>query len=380
MTAIALALLGIAAALYAWSYLVYPAVITAKARRLLPESVSREAASPPLTAEVLVAAADEEAVIGRRIDNLLAQESGGGLAVTIGCDGCRDRTAEAARAAGGERVQVVERERRQGKAAVLNDLVARSRADVLVFTDANTEFEEEAVARLLAPFSDSRVGAVCGRLVLESADRGAPTAETLFWDRETRLKEAEGKLGVCLGANGGIYAARRELVTPLPEDTAMDDFLIPARIARRGPRVVFAPDAVAREPAPAHVSTERARRFRLGIGAGHVLRREGWLFAARRHPLLTFVFLSRKAARWLAPVLALSGVVAALGSARLAPFALAALALAALLLVLPEPRHLTTLRGKLYYFCVMNVVLAAGVLAGLFGATRPAWDRTPRSP
>ncbi|MFN2385397.1 MAG: glycosyltransferase [Thermoanaerobaculia bacterium] len=378
MTALALALLVLAAALFAWSYLVYPAVIARRARRYAAKPVTISSPAPPLSVEVLVAAADEEGVIGRRIENLLAQKNGGNSGVAIGCDGCRDRTAEVARATGGERVRIIELEERRGKAAVLNALVARSAADVLVFTDANTEFEEDAVARLVAPFTDGRVGAVCGRLVLESPDRGARTAETLFWDRETRLKEAEGKLGVCLGANGAIYAARREQVGPLPEDTSMDDFLIPARIARQGSRVVFAGDAVARETAPALVSAERARRFRLGIGAGQVLRRERWLFQASRHPALTFVFLSRKVARWLAPVLALLGLFAAVGSARLAPFALAALAIVALLLVLLEPRSLTGPWGKLYYFCVMNVVLAAGVLAGLFGMSRPAWNRTPR--
>jgi cellulose synthase/poly-beta-1,6-N-acetylglucosamine synthase-like glycosyltransferase len=379
MTALALALLGLAAALFAWSYLVYPAVIARKARRRAAEPPRASSpAGPPPSIEVLVAAADEEAVIGRRIENLLAQKGAESFAVTIGCDGCRDRTAEVARAAGGDRVRVIERERRLGKAAVLNDLVARSAADVLVFTDANTEFEEGAVDRLVAPFSEPRVGAVCGRLILESAGRGAPTAETVFWDRETRLKEAEGRLGVCLGANGAIYAARRELVSALPEDTSMDDFLIPARIARGGARVVFAGDAVAREPAAARVSTERARRFRLGVGAGQVMRRERWLFDARRHPLLAFVFFSRKAARWLAPVLALLGLAAAAFNPRLAPVALSALAVVALLLALPEPRNLTGAWGKLYYFCVMNVALAAGVLAGLFGMSRPAWDRTPR--
>lgn len=380
MTALAAVLLGLAAGLFAWSYLVYPAVIASKARRrpIPPESPASAAdAPPPPSVEVLVSAADEEGVIARRIENLLAQKHAGAYGVTVGCDGCRDRTADAARVAGEGRVRVVEFEKRRGKAAVLNDLVAQSAADVLVFTDANTAFEEGAVARLVAPFSDAQVGAVCGRLVLESADGSSRTAETLFWDRETRLKEAEGRLGVCLGANGAIYAARRELVRPLPEDTSMDDFLIPARIARQGRRVLFARDAVAREPAPERISTERARRFRLGIGAGQVLRREGWLLNARRHPVLTFVFLSRKAARWLAPVLALLGLLAALGSERLAPFAFP-LAVAAILLWLPEPRKVTGLWGKLYYFCVMNVVLAAGVLAGLFGMSRPAWARTPR--
>jgi cellulose synthase/poly-beta-1,6-N-acetylglucosamine synthase-like glycosyltransferase len=372
---IAAALLAVSLLLAAWSYLGYPRWIERRAARS-PFPPRGDAASPIAAAEVLVAAADEERVIGGRVENLLAQEGVPGLTVRVGCDGCSDATAARAREAGGERVEVVEFGRRRGKAAVLNDLVAASRAGILVFTDANTVFEPGAVRALLAPFHDPRVGAVCGRLVLE-ADAAVAGAESAFWDRETRSKEAEGRLGVCLGANGAIYAARRELVPPLAEDTtSMDDFLIPARIARRGALVGFAPEAVAREGAGRDVAAEMSRRFRIGIGAGQVLRRERWLFAFRKRPLLSAVFLSRKAARWIAPLLALAAVAAGLADPRWRAAA-AVIAGVLLLLILAarlRPR-LSGAAGSLYYFVVLNVALAAGVVAGLAGYRRPAWRR-----
>ena len=82
----------------------------------------------------------------------------------------------------------------------------------------------------------------------------------------------------------------------------MDDFLIPVRVARAGTEIVFAGDAVAREDAARDVAAEVSRRFRIGIGAGQVLRRETLALNAGAHPLLTLAFLSRKAARWLAPL------------------------------------------------------------------------------
>src|SRR5262249_37777544 len=194
----------------------------------------------------------------------------------------------------------------------LIDLVAASSADVLVCTDAITRFEPGAVETLLRPFADPSVGAACGRLVFETARGARETPESTYWDRETQTKQAEGELGVCLGANGAIYAARRELVARLPEDTtSMDDFLIPARVAKAGRRVVFAGDAVAREASARDVGAELSRRFRIGVGGGQVLRRETWLYAPGR-PLLTLAFLSRKAARWIAPLLALAAASAAL--------------------------------------------------------------------
>ena len=175
-------------------------------------------------------------MIGERVRDLLAQEGVRTLTVTIGCDGSRRHGECAARGPGGGG-RVVEFAARRGKASVLNDLVASSDADILVFTDANTLFEPGAVSALARAFATPAIGAACGRLVFEPAAGGAGTPESAFWDRETRLKEAEGRLGICLGANGAIYAARRSEVEPLaPDTTSMDDFLIPAHRAPGSPR------------------------------------------------------------------------------------------------------------------------------------------------
>ncbi|MGE5276595.1 MAG: glycosyltransferase [Acidobacteriota bacterium] len=376
MTALTAGLLLASLWLAVWSYLLYPAWI----RRLAAAAPPRPPWSgPPPSVEVLVSAADEEAVIADRVRDLLAQRYSGPFAAAIGCDGCADRTAERARAAAGgdARVRVVEFASRRGKASVLNDLVATSAAEVLVFTDANTRFDAGAVERLAAAVGTPAVGAACGRLILE-APEGVASPETALWDRETLSKEAEGALGVCLGANGAIYAARRSSVERLPADTAMDDFLIPARIAGRGERVVFAGDAVAREDLASDARAELSRRFRIGIGAGQVLRRERWLWSPRR-PLLAFVFFSRKAARWLAPVAALLAAAAAIGSPSLRPAGLGALGLAVALLVLARGGlRLSGAIGRLYHLAVINLALAAGVAAGLLGYRRPAWKPEER--
>jgi cellulose synthase/poly-beta-1,6-N-acetylglucosamine synthase-like glycosyltransferase len=373
VTVLAAALLGLSLILIVWSYLFYPPLV----RRLAARTPGgADSGVPPASVEVVVSAADEETVIADRVANLLEQEVPARYRVTIGCDGSADGTAARARRAGDARVRVVEFAERRGKASVLNDLVAASESEIVVFTDANTRFESGAVECLVASFQDSRVGAACGRLILETS-----VAEAQFWDRETRLKEAEGRLGICLGANGAIYAARRCEISPLPPDTtSMDDFLIPIRIIRRGLRVVFVGDAVAREAASGDVRSEMARRFRIGVGAGQVLRRETWLFAGWRHPMLTLAFVSRKVARWLAPVAALAAVLAACLDPVLRWGGMVCLVAAALAALsgLRGPRVKGPL-GTLYYFGLMNLALSIGVLAGLLGgASRAVWKPAPR--
>lgn len=380
-TLLAAALAVLAGALFLWSYLLYPIWIARRAGNAAAPEASPDA--PAGDIEVVLAAADEEAVIGDRVRDLLAQA--GVARVSIGCDGSRDATAARAREAAGSdagRVRIVEFRERRGKAAVLNDLIRESAAELLVFTDANTRFDPGAVASLASACAGARVGAACGRLVFERAAGARATPESDFWDRETRLKQAEGRLGVCLGANGAIYAVRRELATPLPVDTtSMDDFLIPVRVAKAGWRVVFAGEAVAREDAARDVAAEASRRFRIGIGAGQVLRREPWLWDAAAHPTLTFAYLSRKAARWLAPLLAILAACAALAAPPpVRGWGVAALSLlAALLAALALRPSLRGWGGRLYYFAVLNAVLALGVAAGLLGYSRPVWTRTARS-
>ena len=204
-------------------------------------------------------------------------------------------------------MRVVEFADRRGKASVLNDLVAASDAEILVFTDANTRFESGAVRALLARFADPRVGAVCGRLILEAPGGGTPEAD--LWNRETRTKEAEGELGVCVGANGAIYAARRSLVRPLPPDTtSMDDFLIPVGAARTGAR-----RGVRRRRRRPRGRGARPSPPRRGGACGSASARARSCGARRgssgpaAHPLLTLAYASRKAARWLAPLLGAAG-------------------------------------------------------------------------
>ena len=381
MTIVAAALAAVALSLAVWSYAIYPPILRRLARRVAsdPDLAGASASGSRPSVEVLVSAADEERVIAERVRNLLDQAVDGDYRISIGCDGSADRTAALAREAGGARVLVREFPERRGKANVLNDLVSRSNAEVLVFTDANTRFEPGAVRALCAALEST--GAACGRLILETSD-GAESPESAFWDRETELKEAEGRLGVCLGANGAIYAVRRRQVPVLPPDTtSMDDFLIPLGVLRRGGAVVFAPDAVAREGAGRDARAETSRRFRIGVGAAQVLRRETWLWNAARRPLLSFVFLSRKAARWLAPLLFLVSAAAALGSPalRLAGGGVLLLAALAASSVRFGFRSRAGAAGALYYFAVINLALAAGVAAGLAGYSRAAWKPVARS-
>ncbi len=392
-------LFWIATSAVAWSYLGYPLVLLVwsgladalGALRFVGGGPDRRASPggqlwPRIT--IVFSAFDEEEWIDRKIRNCLALDyPADRLEILVGCDGCTDRTAQLAREAGGPRVTVHELFPRAGKAAVLSRLVPRATGDLVVLTDANVMLDRGALRALARRFRDGAVGAVVGRLRLYNPTR-QDFEETLYWRYETTLKYLEGQRGCVVGANGGIYAIRRLLFGPLDPDTVTDDFVIPMRIALRGWRVPYEPNAVGFEETTEDRDREFGRRARIGAGNWQALTRvQGLLDPRAGFPF--FGFVSHKLLRWATPfllavTLPVSAVLSAAPGAWLYRAALAVqLAFYALALL---GGRAGIARGGLaraaslaHYFVRMNAALAVGLWRHLRGAQGAAWDRTARA-
>jgi cellulose synthase/poly-beta-1,6-N-acetylglucosamine synthase-like glycosyltransferase len=312
-------------ALVLYSYAGYPLVL--RLLSALHASLTRHRAAPggrvgdaqlPCVA-VVIAAYNEEQHIADRIRNLLQQDyPADRLRVYVGSDGSRDRTAELLRAVRDPNVQAVEFVQNRGKASVLNDLVARTSEPLLVFSDANTRFAPDALRRLVARFADTEVGCVAGELRLLSS--GGDNQDGMYWRIEQMLKLHESRIGATLGANGAIYAIRRELWQPLAADTICDDFCVAMGVAARGHRSLYEPTAVAEEDVPASIGAEYGRRVRIGIGNFQALMRHPE-YLLRTSFATRFAYLSHKVLRWLAPHLLLLGLAASAALALLGPSA-----------------------------------------------------------
>ncbi len=369
----------------AYVYFVYPLVIWCLShwfgRRQDAPAIAREEL-PSLS--LLIAAYNEEAVIEDRVKNALGLDyPPEKLEIVIACDGCSDCTAVTARRYARRGVRVLEYGQRRGKAATLNAAFAELKGDIVMLSDANTTTDRDAAYNLVRWFRDPTVGAVCGRLILTDPETGR-NVDSLYWRYETFIKRCEGRLGALLGANGGIYAIRRELFQPIPGNTIVDDFVIPlsARL-RTGCAIIFDPQAAAREETAADVRSEFRRRSRIGAGGFQSIAMLGRLMDPRRG-WVAFTFMSHKVLRWVCP------------------FFLVAL-LVSNLLLLGEPFYRLCLLGQLLFYALalvgawipgriralkvvrlttlftsMNLALLVGFGRWLLGTQRAAWARTGR--
>lgn len=265
---------------------------------------------------VVIAAYNEERHIHARVVNLLEQDyPADKLSIHIGSDGSRDRTAEILRSFDDTRLKAHLFEANRGKANVLNDLRGRVSAPIVVFSDANTFFDRQAIQRLVRWFDDPAVGGVSGELRLLS--NAGQNQDSLYWRVEQALKFFEGRIGALLGANGAIYAVRRELWPELASTAICDDFLIGMHVSASGRRMAYDPSAWAEEDTPEQISEEHHRRLRIGVGNFQALFEHPEFFT-RTSVATRFAYISHKVLRWLTPHLLLAALLASAALALLA--------------------------------------------------------------
>ena len=231
-----------------YSYFGYPILLY-----LIGKFGRRKPPRPAPTGEMpsvclIISAFNEETVLYDKIQNSLSQKyPADKLTILVASDGSPDRTVEIAEGFADYGVEVVHRNERRGKSAVLNDVIAGRRDDVIVFTDANSVFSEDAIGRLVRNFSDPSIGCVVGRLrYVDRETSSVGKGEGAYWKYEGMVSRLESALSSVLVANGSIFAIRRSLFQILYPEVA-NDFQVPMDIAAQGAGVVYEPRAEAIE-------------------------------------------------------------------------------------------------------------------------------------
>ncbi|MFM2400245.1 MAG: hypothetical protein RL341_2402 [Pseudomonadota bacterium] len=380
--------------LVVYSYVIYPVLLVTVAavvqmgrdiRYVLGKRDTRKAAKHSLPRiAVVISAFNEERFLSSRIDNVLTCDYPPDLLrLYVGSDGSSDATPQILSAQTDPRVVPFAFAANRGKASVLNDLVSHANEEILVFSDANTFFETDALLHLVAHFENPLIGGASGELRLNTP--GGDNQDSLYWRVEQVLKFFEGRIGGLLGANGAIYAIRRSLWKPIAPDTICDDFCIAMNVAAAGYRLAYEPNAIALEETPHTISEEYHRRVRIGIGNFQALFRFPE-YILRTNWATRFSYISHKVLRWIAPHLVLLALAASISLAWASHAWLALAAVVALGLVLGYVTYRLAYRGHklakvlrlVAFFYALNEAFLLASWKYLRGDFRGSWRRTAR--
>ena len=354
----------------AWTHAGYPA-FAAVASRVRSRPVRQADVTPSVT--LVVPAYNEETVIRRRLENLLALDyPPERLEIVVSSDGSDDATDSIVEdvAADEPRVKLRRRER-AGKLPGLDRSVAETDSELVAFTDANTTWAPDALRKLVRNFADPDVAYVCGRLTLRSPD-GA-NREGVFWRYELWLRGSESKLGSITGGNGSIYAIRRSDYGPAPFG---HDLSFPPLAVKRGRRAVYEPEAIAYEkPTPESADEFRRKVRMLPFSWGFVFSGE---LVRGQPPLYLLELLSHRHLRYasgLLHVVLLATNVALVGEGPLYRAALAAQLAFLMLAVAGRRRAPVPGAGIADYYLLMTTATVASLARYLRDGASWTWEK-----
>ena len=280
---------------------------------------------------------------------------------------------------------------RKGKAAAMQHGLRENKAEIVVFTDANTMLNADAINEIVRQMMRSNVSCVSGekRVAARQDGQAAAEGEGLYWKYESTLKRWDSELYSAMGAAGELFAVRMEHYREAPSNALLDDFMMSMLILKDGHRIAYTSDAYAMEYGSADMQEESKRKRRIAAGG---LQSIWWLRSLMNpftHPKVFFQFISHRVLRWsITPVvlMALIPLNVALvlmkgGTVYTVIWILQILFYAAAFAgyVLASKGKKSKLLYVPYYFLFMNVNVFLGVRYLMTHSTSGTWEKAKRA-
>jgi cellulose synthase/poly-beta-1,6-N-acetylglucosamine synthase-like glycosyltransferase len=368
--------------LFIYPYVIYPGLLYLAAHFLQGKGAPADEPETYPSVAMVICALNEERVIGQKVQNCLElQYPGNKLRIIVVSDGSTDGTVRVVRQYAASGIELIEQKHRRGKIANLNEVLPRLKEEVVVLSDANVMYRADAVMKLVARLRDPSVGCVSGKVILTEStpELDGPTGQ--YYSLEWYLQERSSAIYSMAGADGAMYALRRNLFRPCPGDTIIEDFVIPMGVVRQRKRVVHEPQAVGWEKGPATMREEFRRKVRIAAGVAQGLIRGNILPPFDAPPGFWFVFVSHKLLRWFSPLVGLAILCCALLTVH-QPGAQIVLAGIGILFSLGLVQLLTRWGNPVvsapFYFLFGQVALGWGLVKGFMGQQTVLWAKENR--
>jgi cellulose synthase/poly-beta-1,6-N-acetylglucosamine synthase-like glycosyltransferase len=384
MTTLIIIITAIALFVPVYVYIGYPAILIVLDKLVKGKPVHTDDISPPVS--LIVSCYNEADVIEQKITNCLSVDyPQHQLEVLFVSDGSDDGTDDVIMQYCNERIKLIRQDGRLGKSMGLNLALAEAKGEIVVFSDANAMYKENALKMLVRNFHDESVGYVVGAAIYkDEAESSAGSTENIYWQYEIFIKKIESKLHSVVGGDGAIYAIRRSLYEPLDKED-INDFVNPLQIIAKGYRGIFDADAICYEQTAGDFDKEGKRKQRIVNRSFSGLMKNITVLNPLKYSFYSLELFSHKLLRWLIPFFLL---IAAVGIIILAHMKIVMFQWALLFGILFT---WSILIGKLlknrpacpsiilipYYFYLVNINSMKGVLQSLRGNVQITWS-TPR--
>lgn len=337
---------------------------------------------------LIVAAYNEASFIEEKIANTLSLDyPAGKLQFIFVTDGSTDGTPELISKYA--QIRLLHAPERKGKISAVHRAIEQADTELIVFTDANTFLNKDALTLICRHYADPKVGAVAGekRVMIED-EADATAGEGFYWKYESKLKAWDSELYSVVGAAGELFSIRKELYEPVPADSVLDDFMISMRIAEKGFVIMYEPEAYAMETSSANITEELKRKIRIAAGGIQSVLWLSPLLNPFKYPLLSFQYISHRVLRWtITPILMIAVFIMNIymvlsGTSGFYSFLLIAQVLFYVSAYLGKVMETRKIRVKIlfipYYFCVMNYAILAGLIRFFFGTQSVIWEKAAR--
>lgn len=384
MTTLLITITLIALFIPVYVYIGYPLLLIVLDKFIKGKALDVAEITPSLS--LIVSCYNEADVVEQKIKNCLSLDyPPDQLEVIFVSDGSDDGTDEIIRQHCDQRIKLIRQEGRLGKTMGLNLALAEAAGEIVVFSDANAMYKDDALKMLVRNFNDASVGYVVGAAIYQDEEEsGAGSSENAYWQYEIFIKKIESKLHSVVGGDGAIYAIRKVLYEPLDQED-INDFVNPLQIIAKGYRGIFDAEAICYEQTAGDFDKEGKRKQRIVNRSFSGLMKNKTVLNPLRFGFYSLEVLSHKLLRWLIPFFIL---IAAAGITILAQMKLEVFQWLLLLGILFS---WSILLGKLlkdrpacpsvllipYYFYLVNINSMKGILQSLRGNVQITWS-TPR--
>jgi cellulose synthase/poly-beta-1,6-N-acetylglucosamine synthase-like glycosyltransferase/spore germination protein YaaH len=223
---------------------------------------------PPIT--ILVPAYNEEKVIGKTVLGLLTSDYPD-FEILVVDDGSADKTAQCVQEIMKTHANVrVITKKNEGKSVALNLGFREAKNEYIVTVDADTVVYPSTVRRLIEPFADSTVDAVCGNIEVGNVKNILTAFQEVEYvtgqNYDRRAFDGLNCITVVPGATGAWKKRKVIEIGGYSGDTLVEDADLTLTLLEKGGKIVYAPEARSLTEAPETVLPLFKQRFRWSYG------------------------------------------------------------------------------------------------------------------